>query len=770
MKKILSIVLALAIVVSCFAMLVIATGTEPEFKGAKYTELDLTSRGTYICGWQPNWLWKANEITDDLDGTFKFSYTIYNVGAEAMKAQLKFNTVGYTPTNVPTGKGPDATAMPNAQTQIVTIEPGSSAVLEISITANNGWTKFTTGGVEYSLPLNYITIRLDVPVISGNNAARSFVVVNNGFSYGDYLVDHFATNAKWNKVAATKADLPKTNAGIKYIAKEDKTGDISVNDYNRSPWANDATFTGQKKLDYVVYNLSNKEVKAQLNITILLSGSTKSGDAETKGTVTIPAGYKGNLSALVNVENGVAKLAADGTKSGNLNLIRLRFILTFKGGAKAGDAVIIAPAVANESDFVLTTFAASGVNKELVSELPAYNYTPAPATPIPTTSTEPGGNTGATEAPTVTEAPKYIAAKFEEKTPSNTKNYICNWGGGKFLEDDATFNGVVTVKYRIYNTSQTDVTVNIVYNDNTGKNASVEGAVTADAIIEPGAYKDLEISIKFANGQAVLNDTVNVSLSKLRVRINYQFAEAEEGNSFIVASNTDDENDYIIKSYTKDDKFVKTMLTKDQLPKVEAPKVPTGITLSTTEEADGSGKLYFTTTTTGGLVTKADIKDGTGSKTFKIKNNGEAAIEVKLDIQALVNGKWKSPSGSTAEFVTIEPGKTAEVTCEFDCENGTVTIDGEEVAISKLFGKFSIGGEDGTLPEGTSFTIYFAEGEEGNFAKMVGEAKAEEGWKSEIIYTAPGASTGDVLPIALIATIALASVAFVVVSKKRKED
>ena len=53
---------------------------------------------------------------------------------------------------------------------------------------------------------------------------------------------------------------------------------------------------------------------------------------------------------------------------------------------------------------------------------------------------------------------------------------------------------------------------------------------------------------------------------------------------------------------------------------------------------------------------------------------------------------------------------------------------------------------------------------------MVGEAKAEEGWKSEIIYTAPGASTGDVLPIALIATIALASVAFVVVSKKRKED
>ena len=132
MKKILSIVLALAIVVSCFAMLVIATGTETEFKAAKYTELDLASRSTYVCGWQPNWLWAADEITDDLDGTFTFSYTIYNVGTEAMKAQLKFNTVVYAPTNVPSGKGPDASVMPNAQTDVKTINPGKSEVFEVS--------------------------------------------------------------------------------------------------------------------------------------------------------------------------------------------------------------------------------------------------------------------------------------------------------------------------------------------------------------------------------------------------------------------------------------------------------------------------------------------------------------------------------------------------------------------------------------------------------------------------------------------------------------
>ncbi len=767
MKKILSVVLALAIVVSCFAMLVIAAGTETEFKAAKYTELDLSSRSTYICGWQPNRLWQAAEITDTLDGTFKFKYTIHNIGTEAMKAEICFNTVGYTPNNVPSGKGPDA-SMTGATSGTKTIEPGTSADFEISIAANNGWTTFIAGGTSYSLPLNYVTIRLNVPLINGNNAARVFVIENKGCDGDDYFVDQFTTTTKWEKTAAIQADIPQVNAGVKFIAKEAKTGDISINDYNKSPWANDAAFTGQKKLDYVVYNTSNKEVKAQINITILLSGSTKSGDAETKGSVTIPAGYKGNLSALVNVENGVAKLAADGTKSGNLNLIRLRFYLTFTGGAEAGDAVIIAPANADSNDFIITTFAASGVNKELVTELPAYNYTPAPVVPTPDTSTEPGG-TQATPIPS--EAPKYIAAKFEEKTPSKTLQYICNWGGGKFLEDDPTFNGTVTVKYRIYNTAQTDLTVELVYNNNTGKNASVEGA-KVKAAIAAGAYKDMELSIKFVNGTAVLceENSYTATLSQLRVRVNYQFTEDKEGNSFIIASATDDENDYIISKFTNDAKFVKTMLTKDQLPKVEAPKVPTGITISTTEEADGSGKLYFTTTTTGGLVTKADIKDGKGSKTFKIKNNGEAAIDVKLDIQALVSGKWKSPSGSTAEFVTIEPGKTVEVTCEFDCENGTVTIDGEKVAISKLFGKFSIAGEDGTLPEGTSFTIFFAEGEEGNFAKMVSEAKAEEGWKSEIIYTAPGAATGDVLPIALIATIALASVAFVVVSKKRKED
>ena len=155
MRKLLSVLLALAIVVSCVAMVSFSTtATGATFKGAKYTELDPGTRN-YICGWMPNFLWKSGEINDDLDGTFTFSYTIYNVGTEAMKAQLKFNTVQYNPTSVPSGKGPDASVMPNALTDVKTIAPGESAVFEVSITANNGWTKFTAGGVEYSLPLNY---------------------------------------------------------------------------------------------------------------------------------------------------------------------------------------------------------------------------------------------------------------------------------------------------------------------------------------------------------------------------------------------------------------------------------------------------------------------------------------------------------------------------------------------------------------------------------------------------------------------------------------
>lgn len=689
-------------------------------------------------------------------GALTVSYTFYNPNDTAVNVALRFTRRAYWGFN----------AGNNLSTSDITIPANSKAVITNSINVTNGKLtldeqEINASDIRVRFNINYKNLTMGavyyIETANTNDPMFYGTTSNNGFA------KTLATEFPNLQVMATPeptiepteeptpvtspVTTPETSAeptpqapvGIEFSVKADQeNGSVGVNDYNRSPWASDATFTGQKKLNYVVYNTSNKDVTVELHITMMKDGRTWGGDAETIGKVTIDPGYKADLSAYVNVEDGTVKMKADDSLTGSLNLVRLRFTLAFDGGAKIGDSVIIAPADGNSEDFVMTQFAAGGVDKELVYEFPAEPTPP----------------------------PKYIAAKFEQKEASDEDAGMCDWGKGQFLEDDATFNGTISHKYVIYNTGVSPLTATFYYNNKDGKGSNVEGS-KKQVSVAPGAKENVEVYIAFTDGVATLNGSGDTAkLSTLRIRLDVKFNEAVKGNSFVIASATEDENDYLIKKQ-ENSNFEKTLLTKEQLPVV---KVATGVTLKTTEEADGSGKLYFVTTPEGGLCDATDVKNGKVTKSFKIKNNGPQGIEVKLDLQLKVDSSWKSPAGKECDWVVIEPGKTAVVTCSATCEDGKVKIGETEYAISKLFGKFSIKGEDGTLPENSSFTIYFAEDEASNFMKMVSKDMQEDGWSLTVVYSAAGAGTGDVLPVAIMATVALAFVTLVVVSKKRKED
>ena len=1102
MKKLLSLVLALAIVISCFTLITIAGETEPDFKGAKFTELDLTSRGTYFCSWNPNVFWKAADVTDDKDGTFGYKYTIYNIGTEAMKAQLSFNTVTYSPTNVPNTKYPDATVMPNAITEVKTIEPGESADLEISIAANNGWVTYVIKGTTdqaertYSMPLNYVAVRLDLATISGNNAARKFVIESKGCDGVDYFVDAY-TSQKWQKEVATRADLPAPNAGIKaevtndaannsgllvfaksssgaifeddstftgkktisytvyntsdadlnatlyvctvgnyqthnpksvtipanskavlentfnvengmvnvsgteyslsqirprfnlnfknltngdiyyieptvanandpiyagassnngftlttvkelpnvdfmatpeptiepteeptpvtspetspvtspeatkapvgikYSVKADQaTGAVSVNDYGNSPWASDASFTGQKKLNYVVYNTSTKEVKVTLYITMMSGGITKNGDAETIGTVTLPAGYKGDLSAYVNVEDGTVKMKADDSLNGALNTIRLRFTLEFTGGAKIGDSVIIAPADGNSEDFVIKKFAAGGVDKEVVYQLPEdaltlatpktpigiqfiakedkatgsigvndYNNSPWDADPsftgqkkldyiVYNTSNktvtveffitvlldltddgEKNSTTHSGDAETYTKVTLPAGYKGELSALVNVENGIAKlkadgslngalnlirlrftlaFEGGatkekdsviivpadgnmedfvmtKFVaggvdkalayefppepkkpvgialtapEDkdvpyfitsegifkaDSTFTGKKEITYTIYNDTSTilNVTASLQIKDN-----GWWGPSGSAVSIAAGKKAEVKASIDVVNGKVTVKEK-EYDLEKVFLRFNFKDASLKKGDKIYIVAN--EELDIIYST-----PIATSGMTVETVYELPAVRIPVGIKVTAVDELDGSGNLYVATSNGGGIASMADVKNGIVTKTFKIKNHSDAIIEVKLDLQVFVSNSWKSPAGKKCDWVVIEPGKTAEVTCTATCEDGKVKVEETEYDVSKLLAKLSFRGEDGTIPEKTSFTIYASEAD---IDLLCGAFSNKDRWATELIYSASGAGTGDVLPVAIMATVALAFVTLVVVSKKRKED
>lgn len=199
------------------------------------------------------------------------------------------------------------------------------------------------------------------------------------------------------------------------------------------------------------------------------------------------------------------------------------------------------------------------------------------------------------------------------------------------------------------------------------------------------------------------------------------------------------------------------------------PKVPTGIKLEYTEDFTGLNYIISAK----GVFTDADVKDGELTKTYKVTNNGEDTLKLKLRFQLTHTkadgGKtWAGPTDGT--FVEIEPGETAELTYTAEVEDGKVTVDDTEYPVSELFVRLEIGA-DGNVEvlKGTSFTVYCGQ--------TVAEAltKGSKGMKNvtvELVYDKVNNSvgTGDVLPVAFIALVAVATVALVVVSKKKREE
>ena len=104
-------------------------------------------------------------------------------------------------------------------------------------------------------------------------------------------------------------------------------------------------------------------------------------------------------------------------------------------------------------------------------------------------------------------------------------------------------------------------------------------------------------------------------------------------------------------------------------------------------------------------------------------------------------------------------------------DDKTVSIGDSEVALSEFFYRFDVKGEDGNaLPKGTKLTIHGA----GELYTLLSKLATSNSavWGVETSYATSGATgTGDVLPVALIATLTVATVALVVVvAKKRKEN
>ena len=209
-----------------------------------------------------------------------------------------------------------------------------------------------------------------------------------------------------------------------------------------------------------------------------------------------------------------------------------------------------------------------------------------------------------------------------------------------------------------------------------------------------------------------------------------------------------------------------------EAPKADAEKEePTAVTFTAKADVEAAAGMFIITKN--GVVSAADVKDGMLVKSFTFKNESDVDLKIALSLQTVATKEdgtptWAGPQNSIA--IDIAPG--AEETLEYECEvnDGKIEVLGKEYALETFFYRLdvSVDGSSSFIPEGTSFTI-FAEGADNAAFKAPNNMAGSGSW--DITVRTNYTATGDFAPVAMIAIVAIAAVALVaVVVRKKKED
>ena len=206
----------------------------------------------------------------------------------------------------------------------------------------------------------------------------------------------------------------------------------------------------------------------------------------------------------------------------------------------------------------------------------------------------------------------------------------------------------------------------------------------------------------------------------------------------------------------------------EETPKPEV-KVARGFTVTYNEDTNGD---HFINSKTG-VLSPSEIKNGKITRKFIVKNNGKEDVQVRVKFEVTHTKSdntqtWVGPSDS--QYVDLPAGKQTEIGYTMDVDdNGKVTINAGGVKtdydVSDFFIRLNL--TQGVLPAGTSVTFYC---DEDTAKAFTDTPQVNFGNKAviELTYASP-ANGGDLLPVAFIAMAVVATVALVVVSRKRKE-
>ena len=540
---------------------------------------------------------------------------------------------------------------------------------------------------------------------------------NNGlWTYGCAVTAVEADDEQPTPPTPTEPPVQQDPVGVKLNINVLPGEDNKVVHINNTTTVSDAMIeNGVVTVKTTVYNTNNHDITVRMQ---LLNGwNTLASDPY--GEEVIKANTKKTITATANL--------AEFTPASK-DAINIRYLLM--SGYEVGDQIYFATENADDGFYDVANWwlQQAGNTVETVTELPAISE------PTPTA--------------------KPVATKIK---------YTANVDAEQSLFQVMSVNNA-KVKVKFFNLGKEDVQMYMqlmngwdMLNDNPHQFFAVPAGdsyeIELTTNLNDGAITKDKVAVRFGFKQAV----------KAGTEIIVQFVGAEE----IAYDGTSLDGS---GSWWAEHASSVEVTGISTLPE-QVKRVPVGVEFVAKDDIDVNGTWLATNK---GIITNKNIKDDVITKTFKIKNTGKKTFSVKFDLQATVkddnnNDSWMSAVSN--EFVEVVPGKTVELTCEVDVDGGgTVEIYNQDVPVSELFARFDFYDETGQsiLEKDTRFVIY-ADEEDISFIRSMITVMPEM-WAINVIYDSSSAGTGDVLPVAVIATVALAFVTLAVVSKKRKEN
>ena len=640
MKKLLSFVLALAMVFACVSMvtfgnILTVSAAQPENVIAiRYSKPSSTS---YTLARFP--LSNCFEASDLYGGNYQFARNImvHNLGDEARKVTI------YVRDTV--GTGNNGTPY-NIASQTLTIQPGSFAEFEL----NGGASK----SKDY---LSAVVFRIDVGPAEGSGQVD-----------GDLLF-YCANGTPVDKFMQGMVESADGNDFFTYVTADDAAAVAAI-----ASVGNAVSFTGVNKHDFYnryggagilvgepvendkitkVFHVRNN-MGVKISIRARLQAAANTNTTDYTALTDIEPGEMGDVTIVQPIENGLARMNNGTTYP--IESVYVRFE-TRQYGQSPSDANCA-------TDFTIWTNRAS--DAPLLKTTKLANATTATGTfttetegvptPVPTATPTPAStpaSTPAVDPDTLVDPDTAIAVRYSRPAnPSVANRYAFALTNAIESTDLYGGNNNFARTYVIHNLGAEARRVQIQVRD-----SSTIGSITKT--IAAGSYAVFPLSANIGS-----KDPATLTF-RIDVGTEASMTTQVDGNLLIWCANGDPVDKFLegMALDCNSPDFFSFVTAEDTDAAAAIASVPAAASFTTMTSVDTYNRYNGE-----GILTGVPIVNNTITKVFYVKNTGSEAIFVRARLQSATNMK-----GYGLNWITIAPGKTARIPL-------TATVNGNNIS------------------------------------------------------------------------------------------